>query len=189
MSDIICYCPVWTLCCVSETSRLWVYVAGAGAWSLKQHRPSLHTFLNSCTLVCTDMCASVQHSAGKISDLNIATHIGTLSGDLSCDNESSRMIVFTSQSKKKKSQANAAKRSHMERRGRREWKHRERTWNEEHIFSCTAVKSVGVGSGSKTNTLYLERVCMRACVEHQCMVTRSQTDRTKPPPLGISLGV
>lgn len=35
---------------------------------------------------------------------------------------------------------------------RRKRRKRELSRNEEHIFSCTAVKGVGVGSGSKTNT-------------------------------------
>lgn len=42
-------------------------------------------------------------------------------------------------------------------------KEREETWNEEHIFSCTAVEGVGVGSGSKTNTLWSRCVHTCAC--------------------------
>lgn len=53
--------------------------------------------------------------------------------------------------------------SRMRKEGRRERvKRRELTWNEEHIFSCTAVEGVGVGSGSKTNTLWSE--CVHTCV-------------------------
>lgn len=55
-----------------------------------------------------------------------------------------------------------------ERKEKVKWE--QRTWNEEHIFSCTAVKGVGERSGSKANTIQRERA--RMCGVHGARLTK-----------------
>lgn len=131
-------------------------LAGGRLLSETTH-PSLHTFLMPHTLtyrVCISVALCCMHP--KLSNLYWQTLWWPQRWEWEFKNDHFHSFKFENIS------WNADKWLHMRRKERE--RKRERTWNEEHIFSCTAVKGVGVGSGSKTNTHSLSGVSVYMCV-------------------------
>lgn len=88
-----------------------------------------------------------------------------LFSDLSCDNESSRMIVFTSQSSTKKNLRQTPLSDHIWRGEEGESENRENGLEMRNTFSAALQSSVWVwGVGVKqTHFIWRERVCVHVC--------------------------